>query len=365
MHAMSGSGDITKMGGLRKKLPWTHGVFFVCWLAICGVPLFSGFFSKDAILAGAFATHVYGDGPGLGGPGGRRACCCWRRWAPRSTCRASTSWCSRATRPRAADEHQAPHPRVARRSMVGAAGGAGGRRGAGRLHRPARAACSTTPSGTCSATGSSRCSGPSCEVSHNDRDRVHGRARRCWRRSASRLAYVVLRRRLPRAGAQVRRARSPASCALVQDKFRVDELYDAADHPPDQAPSRACLFRSSTAIIIDKILVEGSALVVDVFARIARTFQGGDGQRYMAVFAVGVALLVYFASQPTVPVTKLKVTADGPRGRGRRPPRRPRADAAARIRLRLRRRRHARVVKGTVADAAPRLRAARAATPSA
>ena len=56
MHAMSGSGDITKMGGLRKKLPMTHGVFFVCWLAISGVPLFSGFFSKDAIIAGAFAT---------------------------------------------------------------------------------------------------------------------------------------------------------------------------------------------------------------------------------------------------------------------------------------------------------------------
>ena len=44
------------MGGLRKKLPWTHGVFFVCWLAICGIPIFSGFFSKDSIIAGAFAT---------------------------------------------------------------------------------------------------------------------------------------------------------------------------------------------------------------------------------------------------------------------------------------------------------------------
>ncbi|HEY0711849.1 MAG TPA: NADH-quinone oxidoreductase subunit L, partial [Polyangia bacterium] len=59
MHAMSGSGDITKMGGLRKLLPITHGVFFVCWLAICGVPIFSGFFSKDAIVAGALGTHVF------------------------------------------------------------------------------------------------------------------------------------------------------------------------------------------------------------------------------------------------------------------------------------------------------------------
>src|SRR6185503_14559602 len=59
MHAMSGSGDITKMGGLRKLTPITHGVFLVCWLAICGLPIFSGFFSKDAIVAGAFGTGVF------------------------------------------------------------------------------------------------------------------------------------------------------------------------------------------------------------------------------------------------------------------------------------------------------------------
>ncbi len=34
-------------------------MFLVCWLAICGIPVFSGFFSKDAIIAGAFATTVY------------------------------------------------------------------------------------------------------------------------------------------------------------------------------------------------------------------------------------------------------------------------------------------------------------------
>jgi hypothetical protein len=51
--------------------------------------------------------------------------------------------------------------------------------------------------------------------------------------------------------------------------------------------------------------------IVDVFGRIARVPQGsGDGQRYMAVFAIGVAGLVYFASRPTVP-GDLGVTAAG------------------------------------------------------
>ncbi len=54
MHAMSGSGDIMKMGGLRKKLPVTHATFLIYCIAIAGIFPLSGFFSKDEILAGAF-----------------------------------------------------------------------------------------------------------------------------------------------------------------------------------------------------------------------------------------------------------------------------------------------------------------------
>ncbi|HFD40521.1 MAG TPA: NADH-quinone oxidoreductase subunit L [Anaerolineae bacterium] len=53
MHALGGELDIFKMGGLRRKLPWTFAAFLVGALALSGVPPFSGFFSKDEILAGA------------------------------------------------------------------------------------------------------------------------------------------------------------------------------------------------------------------------------------------------------------------------------------------------------------------------
>ena len=96
----------------------------------------------------------------------------------------------------------------------------------------------------------------------------------------------------------------------MQDKFRVDELYDAVLVRPIKAFARG-LYRFVDRIIVDKILVEGTGALVDVFSRLARTVQGGDGQRYMAVFAVGVALLVHFASQPTLPFSKLKVTQTG------------------------------------------------------
>ncbi|TDB60864.1 NADH-quinone oxidoreductase subunit L [Arundinibacter roseus] len=54
IHAMSDEQDIRKMGGLRKKLPITFITFFIATWAISGLPPFSGFFSKDEILAHAF-----------------------------------------------------------------------------------------------------------------------------------------------------------------------------------------------------------------------------------------------------------------------------------------------------------------------
>jgi NADH-quinone oxidoreductase subunit L len=42
------------MGGLRKKMPITYITFLIACLAICGIPPFSGFFSKDLILSKAF-----------------------------------------------------------------------------------------------------------------------------------------------------------------------------------------------------------------------------------------------------------------------------------------------------------------------
>lgn len=49
------SQDIRNMGGLRKTMPWTYRTFLFVTLAISGVPLTSGFLSKDGILAGTLA----------------------------------------------------------------------------------------------------------------------------------------------------------------------------------------------------------------------------------------------------------------------------------------------------------------------
>jgi NADH-quinone oxidoreductase subunit L len=64
MHALGGTTDLRKMGGLREKLPTTFWLFLAGSLALAGIPPFAGFFSKDEILWAAFARFASGDGAG-------------------------------------------------------------------------------------------------------------------------------------------------------------------------------------------------------------------------------------------------------------------------------------------------------------
>ncbi|MGP4079340.1 NADH-quinone oxidoreductase subunit L [Pseudalkalibacillus sp. R45] len=52
--------NIHEMGGLWKKMKWTAPLFLIGAMAISGVPLLSGFFSKDEILAATYADGRYG-----------------------------------------------------------------------------------------------------------------------------------------------------------------------------------------------------------------------------------------------------------------------------------------------------------------
>ncbi len=54
-HSHEDAQDMRNMGGLRRYMPWTFWLMAIATLAIAGIPPFSGFFSKDEILAMAFA----------------------------------------------------------------------------------------------------------------------------------------------------------------------------------------------------------------------------------------------------------------------------------------------------------------------
>jgi NADH-quinone oxidoreductase subunit L len=71
MHAMNDEVDMRKFGGLRKYMPVTFITFGLGYLALIGIPPFSGYFTKDAIIEAAFGQEgwrgwVFGGAAALG-----------------------------------------------------------------------------------------------------------------------------------------------------------------------------------------------------------------------------------------------------------------------------------------------------------
>lgn len=58
IHALHGEQDIRRMGGLKKFMPITFATFLIGSLAISGVPPFAGFFSKDEIMVKAYESNL-------------------------------------------------------------------------------------------------------------------------------------------------------------------------------------------------------------------------------------------------------------------------------------------------------------------
>lgn len=57
IHAMSDEQDMRNMGGIWKQIPVTYAMMWIGSLALAGIPIFAGFYSKDMILEVAFAKH--------------------------------------------------------------------------------------------------------------------------------------------------------------------------------------------------------------------------------------------------------------------------------------------------------------------
>jgi NADH-quinone oxidoreductase subunit L len=57
IHAFSGEQDMRKMGGVWRKIPMTYTLMWIGSLALGGLPLFAGFYSKDMVIEAAWGAH--------------------------------------------------------------------------------------------------------------------------------------------------------------------------------------------------------------------------------------------------------------------------------------------------------------------
>jgi NADH-quinone oxidoreductase subunit L len=302
MHAMAGSGDISRMGGLAHKLPWTTWVFRVCGLAICGVPIFSGFFSKDAIVARAFATAVFGPrlhwiGPTVGA-GLLAAALGTAFYMSRLYYLVFTGECR-------ADLHTREHLHESPVAMLGPMLVLGlGALLAGVVGLPSAVSRSH---GDLVGHWLTDSVGPALEVSSGLQWRVMAIS------TVIALAGIGLAWQFFGGGVREPARRFvtawPHLTAAVRGKFFVDEIYNWLVVRPLRGLSRV-FFLVVDRILIDQLLVGGWTVLVDTAGRLLRLVQVGDVQRYLAIFAIGLAALVYVMARPAAP-SEVKIRIEG------------------------------------------------------
>ena len=326
IHALAGEQDMRHMGGLKKYLPITYWTFLIGALAIAGVPLLAGFFSKDEILYKTFVGTQYShgsmvlwivgaitslltaiymfrlvfltfhgerrDGGARDAHGARRA----RAWLrPRSR---------RAARGTAVDGHSAHHP--------------GDRFDSRRLRRcPARARRAQRAS-KCSSSRSSKCTdgapaaaaaaavaapqGSPVALAGQGRPgtRPQPLRRRRHRTHADGLStgiavagigialYFWLRQPSAARGS---RTQFSGVHRLLLNKYHIDEIYDAVIVQPIKQVSTGALWKGMDAGLIDGT-VNGVGASVQGASTSLRRLQTGSVRTYAASLFFGAVLIL-------------------------------------------------------------------------
>jgi NADH-quinone oxidoreductase subunit L len=295
MHALGDRGDIREMGGLRRRIPITHWTFLLATIAIAGIVPFAGFFSKGAILAGAFgaenaAFHAVGK-------------VVWVMLLAAALCTAFYMFrlyflvFSGECR---ADEHTQAHIHESPPSMtiplMVLAGGAlvTGLIGITLIPRLDLFSQWLAPA---------LATGHAAEGHHLALGTEVG---------LEALALGIALAGIGGAWWLYRGGYTGTVKALVLslrwahkvvfNKFYVDELYDFILVRPLRGLAVLC-HRVIDAFVIDLVLVNGSAWAVDFLGRGAKRLQSGDAQRYLVAILVGVAGIVFFASRPAASFT--------------------------------------------------------------
>jgi len=297
IHGLHGEQDIQRMGGLRKYLPSTRTTFLVATIAITGILPISGFFSKDEILGQALHTRAFSFltltpdgstrltwlGPLIYAVGSFSAFLTsfymWRCYF--------LTFSGEYRGPENVHPHESPSVMtlplwiLAALSVIGLVLG--------------------LPQAWVHGTGLQHWTWE--HFTEDVFSRPRGGAPEefspylgygialivGWAGWACSYA-LYFKRGL--AGDELLTARIHALRRALANKLYVDELYDFLIVQPFWALARG-LFRLVDATLIDGLFVNGIPALIAWVGAMARRFQNGDVQRYLAVTALGVAALLY------------------------------------------------------------------------
>jgi NADH-quinone oxidoreductase subunit L len=264
IHGLSGEQDLRHMGGLRKAMPVTFITLGIASLAISGVPFFSGFFSKDAILAAAYQSAP------------------WMFWVGALTAGLTAFYVFRAyflTFFGKYRGHHHPHESPLAMTfplIVLAAFSLGG----GYLSVPHWLA-------------------PLFPVTE------HASLQPMIISAGFGIAGILLATLIyviqPSLSDSLKSAAGPLYTLLV-NKYYVDELYTAAIVKPLNLVSRTLLWRGVDEGLIDSGLVNGAGSAIQSIGSVLRRWQSGSIRNYATWILAGSLLLIFVLGLATVGV---------------------------------------------------------------
>jgi NADH-quinone oxidoreductase subunit L len=259
IHALSGEQDLRMMGGLRKKIPITFLTLFCAAIAISGVPPFSGFMSKDAILLAAHHHHP------------------WMYWVGVVTAGMTAFYVFRAifmcffgTYRGNAHPHESPLSMTVPLGILALLSLGGGYLNVPHYLEPMFGG-EHAPHDTSLVVISVMAGATGILLAF--------------------LFYIVK----PGLADGLSRAFGPIY-RLVYDKYRVDELYDATIVHPTRDGSRILLWRGFDVGVIDGI-VNGAGSLARLIGGGLRYMQSGYIRRYAAWVVLGAIVLMAAATQ--------------------------------------------------------------------
>ncbi len=289
MHGNADETDIKKLGGLRHEMRWTWATFLVATLAITGIVPLSGFFSKDAIFHGVHHNHLHGYESVMHGLYyvGLLIAACTAFYMSRVYL--LTFEGKRSPEAKIAHAHESawhmtlPLVVLAILSVVALVHALplmNGRNG------PQPVMENFLGPVFASAERIAR-AGKQVELDHSIPSLVDYIKAWVVALTGGVAAAFLYMKFFPSRGEQPAPAWARGVRRFTQNKFYVDEAYEFLVIRPVKNVS-AILFKLVDTILIDTVLVRGTAKVTELSGRALRRVQTGDAQAYAAVMALAV-----------------------------------------------------------------------------
>ncbi|MBW7935252.1 MAG: NADH-quinone oxidoreductase subunit L [Gemmatimonadaceae bacterium] len=302
-HNHDDAQDMRNMGGLRQYMPVTFALMWIATLAIAGIPLFSGFFSKDEILSSVFARvhhSTLAESSLLGIPGGTVLLMVYGLGLASALLTAiymTRMMLYTFHGPNRTGEQERPHLKEAPWIMTGplvvlgvlAAFG-------GWLNVPALLGAIGPVGGlehflepVVGENALRTTLGQPAHMEHSTELALVGVAILI---AVAGIAFAVWRLKPAALVAKKDAAAAEGIERVLENKYFVDEGYDAAIVQPTVNVSRAVLWKGFDAGVIDGLFVNGSALLARAFGWVGSQLQSGQVGTYAWVLLIGVITLL-------------------------------------------------------------------------